>query len=1092
MSAERTTQEKSTHPNDEVWAERLFRAGFITAALLAAVLARLDRAVEAATKADWLPASERSARASADIFESFGWCQAQGCTRLPGAGVLVYVLIGLLLAACSSALLYAYAQKLQEPAKRAWMQFFKNAAILALALGLVATILRFFYARGLAPAGSWAIAASAAQLAVLLGGAVLVTRVHFGAVRGAAGPWAPVRELVGRHWLQIALVAAYALLVHVVPTSSEQFFDALRAIDLASSRGVSAYAFLLFSALLLALVLYEGGLRLEADARVGEADAADALSWRNWLLLCASVTVVGALGAFWFLGWALFALGIILFGLAGLEALKPNDPPAVPETSGDCTCPKTSGEPAEAPKSGRLVASMAAAPLLTLAAAQVAAAVDVVVVEGKHPGPISMLLGGAALLAVVAYAVSAPSSPQLPGGGRLRVGIRPLTAVALAAFGVVGLLLILGRWTVFPAIAGVTLTAALLGYVVVVRKGWRGHAATSIGWSIPAALATGVAVMVAVHLKPIGTALAVGTVGLANLAAVMMAGLLFLVAMMVRGYRPPTALQWLGLRRAPVLSIIVVWALIAGALAPSNLNDVRLVSRNDAAATPTLSGAFDAWLAAQPEFERAQGGFDNREGVTPGPVPLVLVASHGGGIRAAYWTALVMDCVVGVSAHPTLQPLDERDLDESRARTCSDRRRTLEEARVAAGRVFLGSGVSGGGVGLAAYAQELLSGGFTDSSWVDSRLGGDLLAPTVGWGLFHDLPNHFLGISPGEQGRCQAEFWSQCLTQDRAAVLEQAFDQAGGGDAYHLRSSWYDRESKDPEVAARARSVPLLAINSSTPHSGLRAVASPADLGTWPSSEGWDPPTGESIPRPLAGTADVVDMLCGRWDMRVSTAAFLGARFPLVSPAGRVEGNCGVKPGAPIPKVDYGTPCATADTFCETLMVDGGYVDNSGLLTIALLWPELRRQIAAQNMRTPQTPIAVVVLDIDSHYQDDVAFRQPTGHGPQALIPGTTLLGASAAIESAARGAVHQAHPTTCFVTVAPQVHPGLTAPLGWTLSEASETDLRNGLVRAAPAAAGASTNWPVYRLRRLQAWLDPAGSPPQFTPELASCVPTM
>ena len=58
----------------------------------------------------------------------------------------------------------------------------------------------------------------------------------------------------------------------------------------------------------------------------------------------------------------------------------------------------------------------------------------------------------------------------------------------------------------------------------------------------------------------------------------------------------------------------------------------------------------------------------------------------------------------------------------------------------------------------------------------------------------------------------------------------------------------------------------------------------------------------------LAATHDIADLLCEDRDLRLSTAALLSARFPWVSPAGRVV-RCG--------------------TAFATYVVDGGYFDTS-------------------------------------------------------------------------------------------------------------------------------------------------------------------
>src|SRR4029077_1577697 len=86
------------------------------------------------------------------------------------------------------------------------------------------------------------------------------------------------------------------------------------------------------------------------------------------------------------------------------------------------------------------------------------------------------------------------------------------------------------------------------------------------------------------------------------------------------------------------------------------------------------------------------------------PLPFVLVAAHGGGIRAAYWTALALDCIVGVSTENVTKAQVAADDPDSRQATCESPRRTATRQQQAARRIFLASGVSGGAMGLYAYA----------------------------------------------------------------------------------------------------------------------------------------------------------------------------------------------------------------------------------------------------------------------------------------------------------------------------------------------------------------------------------------------------
>jgi hypothetical protein len=82
--------------------------------------------------------------------------------------------------------------------------------------------------------------------------------------------------------------------------------------------------------------------------------------------------------------------------------------------------------------------------------------------------------------------------------------------------------------------------------------------------------------------------------------------------------------------RVPVLTLLIVWAFL---ISPFADNHVIETLPGNADARPNVATAFDRW------FERLQSqsgpGADGR-------YPVILVATEGGGIRAAYWTAAVL------------------------------------------------------------------------------------------------------------------------------------------------------------------------------------------------------------------------------------------------------------------------------------------------------------------------------------------------------------------------------------------------------------------------------------------------------------------
>jgi hypothetical protein len=1096
------------------YAMRRHESALATVGLLGAqLLSRFDSVVRVATATNWLPARDAAERSRAINLGAMEWCSSHQCPRLPGIGLPLYIVTSLLVALIPPLLILLISRRLivapvgGAPERlawnRKWRQFFAWAAIVVLALGIAATCLRIAYGNGVPIIAGYLTGVAGGQWLVAALTGVLLLRVSLAlGGEGAGASWARVRTFLGRHSLQVALAVGYFVFVMAVPITREQTLDALRLIDFSSTAGISSFGFLVSSTLLLVLVLYESGLRIEAEEASRPASGKTAISPRKWRVVGLAVFTVGAVGLLSHaLGTGLAILGLLLLLLAALESMKPVDPTAATTLLVKDTEPMEGIVAYVEAAPSQFVGFIAVIPVLTLSGAILIAIFDVLIMENARLAQVSGLLPGLVLLGWVSYVLMARRSARVhlltSGHTTIPRQVWLLVPVMLLALALV--LTQLPPGTRLTAVASVSLALLALGYLIRVFFGIGVVNSVALpsspGWSVPTAFGAGIAILFVMHADPINASRVVGSVGLINLAAAAFAGLFFLLALASNRHRPPAALLWLGLQRLPVVTLLLAWSILAAITAPRDLNTVRLLARTEAGPGPLLEDAFQAWLSAQPEFTRVGSGFGTRKDVASHAVPLVLVASHGGGIRAAYWTALVMDCVVGVSVASTGQNADW--LLDHPGSTCSDRRRTPAAARTAAGRVFLASGVSGGAVGLVAYAQEMLKDGVGNGEWVDRRLGKDFLSPSVGWGLFHDLPNTFLGLSPDALGGCRLVLRSQCVTWDRAAILEDAFDGDMDASKHLLRGTWDDRASSDSETAAKARAVPLIVGNASTPAAGLRILVSAADLGIWPEGYNWNPLNGLSIPRPVAAAADVADMLCSTYDMRLSTAAFLSARFPLVSPAGRIRGNCQVTPGESFPHFrdsmsDYHSACATGDTYCEVQIVDGGYVDNSGLFTIALLWPELRRLIARQNALTPATPIAVVVVDIDSHYQDEVAFRQPSAAGLQTLVPVKTFLGAGAALENAALGAVLQAHPVNCFLTIAPQLRPGLSAPLGWALSVANRAELRAGLVRPAPGAIGASAR-SVYRLRTLQSWLEPELSGSfGFDSALKRCLPTL
>ena len=270
---------------------------------------------------------------------------------------------------------------------------------------------------------------------------------------------------------------------------------------------------------------------------------------------------------------------------------------------------------------------------------------------------------------------------------------------------------------------------------------------------------------------------------------------------------------------------------------------------------------------------------------------------------------------------------------------------------------------------------------------MDEQLGRDFASATLGWALFHDVPNRFLGSTPPWR-KLRWSFHGQCMTGDRAAVLEDDFDAAWQGEAPNLRLTWDARSSRDAARRGVAETVPLLITNATVTGGKARAVVSAGNLGAWPRSELEEGAGAGLDSYPLAGTVEVTDTLCFTKDIRLSTAALLGGRFPYVSPSGHLSGHCGRSAGERLGD-DFNSRCRRLRRALDlrTRVVDGGYADNSGLFTIGAVWPTLRELIVQFN-RTSARKIAPVIVELDNHSRPRSRRRcRQAGRRPKLSFP---------------------------------------------------------------------------------------------------------
>lgn len=506
---------------------------------------------------------------------------------------------------------------------------------------------------------------------------------------------------------------------------------------------------------------------------------------------------------------------------------------------------------------------------------------------------------------------------------------------------------------------------------------------------------------VAVYVEPIETSRAIGAFGLALFGAAGVLATLHLAGSV--GVRRRVRWQVLGRTwAAPV--VLVLGLSLAGAYVtvPERAHQARTVATE---ASPVgLDRAVKAWLT-----ERARPAPGEKH--APKYIPMLLVGASGGGSKAAYWTALVLDCVFG--EHGPSQKTDE----------CSG---AAEVARRRFDSLFLTSSVSGGSVGI----YHLLTHRGQSEPWINATAGREVLSPLIGWGMFHDLPAFVLGL-PTDPSKCTNRLGCP-LNADRALVQEAAVGMLADG------------TPADPDKGLLEQHDPITIFNGAEGWGPGRVLISPAPVAL---PEGCPLDGAE----PIAGAIDGHDVLAGQ-DVPLVTAAVLSARFPGLAPAARL--------GETEPATRECDGDATQPPV--GLLRDGGIVENTGLLTIVQLLPAIQRSVAEwQRLKPERSRIDVqpIVLSID----DDVL--RVAGDGEYASGLAARLgFGGSKDRSVRVRNVLKRCERFTGvrYERISPAPRVGAQAATGWEMSEtARQEDLGDTLRSAAGRAR-------IHELRRM------------------------
>jgi hypothetical protein len=280
--------------------------------------------------------------------------------------------------------------------------------------------------------------------------------------------------------------------------------------------------------------------------------------------------------------------------------------------------------------------------------------------------------------------------------------------------------------------------------------------------------------------------------------------------------------------RLPIASLVVLFAIIASVIGCSDNHTVRVVEGTPPPAATPLNKAFEMWWKDVPKSAE--------------PVPLVLVATAGGGSRAAYWTTKV---------------LGQLELDHPGFYK----------------HIFAISSVSGGSLGAVVYRTMLNDVAADNSSnsaewWCPEKNGkatkhnlvhcglktidNDFLGPTFLTGLYADLTQRFL---PGS------------LFPDRAGALERSWETAW---QKAMPASSLGLDAPFHSLWSGTTWLPALIINGTSEKTGRRIITSNLLI----------------EPDRFTDAIDFFTKVRPKTDIPVSTAAHNSARFPYIDAAG--------------------------------------------------------------------------------------------------------------------------------------------------------------------------------------------------------------
>jgi hypothetical protein len=327
--------------------------------------------------------------------------------------------------------------------------------------------------------------------------------------------------------------------------------------------------------------------------------------------------------------------------------------------------------------------------------------------------------------------------------------------------------------------------------------------------------------------------------------------------------------------------------------------ELKLASVQSLDDRPDVSRAAQAW------YVQAAKAYHSIYPKTA-PVPMLIVATAGGGIRAAYWTATVLETL----DNTLIREKSEKD--------------NVEALNLMRSLLFGISGVSGGSVGASAYAAAVREHEEHGANVSPTNfLKEDFLAPGLAAMIFIDgLANLLPDMGQIDRG--------EALERGFETASKTKTDQNGLLSHKFLNFSPPCKFVETPSIDDCKTWRPLLLLNATHQETGRRIITSHVKIER----------------DSFFDSYDALHVLNS--DVRLSTAAHNSARFSYVSPAGNLIS-------------------ATAPTRNRGYILDGGYYENYGAATALELARKALQAIDPNNGRPGnQDKVKLVILQISS------------------------------------------------------------------------------------------------------------------------------